>query len=141
MLGCWRSFLYGDEGLLRCGAFGSVAYLKFSCHRVNGYLGGFVDRSFCSKTAKILIDREARSMDTNQSSLQIVNFLDVTLNLTDGSSCPYRNPNNTTQYIDARSHHPPSILKHLPIAINRRISGILYNKNHSTKPNNTTKTP
>ena len=59
-----------------------------------------------------------------QSNLHIVNFLDVTLNLTDGSYCPYRKPNNTTQYIDARSNHPPSILKQLPSAINRRISGI-----------------
>ena len=50
------------------------------------------------------------------------------LNLTDGSCCPYRQPNNTTQYIDARSNHPPSILKQLPSAINRLISGISCNK-------------
>ena len=37
-------------------------------------------------------------------------------------------PNNTTQYIDTRSNHPPSILKQLPSAINRRISGISCNK-------------
>ena len=65
---------------------------------------------------------------TIQSNLHIVNFLDVTLNLTDGSYFPYRKPNNTTQYIDARSKHPPSILKQLPSAINRRISGISCNK-------------
>ena len=65
---------------------------------------------------------------TIQSNLHIVNFLDVTLNLTDGSYFPYRKPNNTTQYIDARSNHPPSILKQLPSAINRRISEISCNK-------------
>ena len=65
---------------------------------------------------------------TIQSNLHIVCFLDVTLNLTDGSYCPYRKPNNTTQYIDARSNHPPSILKQLPSAISRCISGISCNK-------------
>ena len=65
---------------------------------------------------------------TIQSNLHIVNFLDVTLKLTDGSYFPYRKPNNTTQYIDARSNHPPSILKQLPSAINRRISEISCNK-------------
>ena len=48
---------------------------------------------------------------TIQSNLHIVNFLDVTLNLTDGSYFPYRKPDNTTQYIDARSNHPPSIIR------------------------------
>ena len=65
---------------------------------------------------------------TIHSNLHIVNFLDVTLNLTDGSYFPYRKPNNTTQCIDARSNHPPSILKQLPSAINCRISGISCNK-------------
>ena len=65
---------------------------------------------------------------TIQSNVHIVNFLDVTLNLTDGSYFPYRKPNNTTQYIDDRSNHPPSILKQLPSAINRRISRISYHK-------------
>ena len=70
---------------------------------------------------------------TIQSNLHIVNFLDVTLNLTDGSYLPYRKPNNTTQYIDARSNHPPSILTQLPSAINRRISVISCNKKSFNK--------
>ena len=64
---------------------------------------------------------------TIQSNLHIVNFLDATLNPTNGSYCPYRKP-NTTQYIDARSNQPPSILKQPPSAINRRISGISCKK-------------
>lgn len=65
---------------------------------------------------------------TIRTNLKIVDFLDVTLNLTDGTYCPYRKPNNETLYIDANSNHPPTILKHLPAAIGRRISDISYNK-------------
>ena len=43
-------------------------------------------------------------------------------NLTDGTHYPYREPNNETLYIDTNSNHPPTIIKHLPAAIDRRIS-------------------
>ena len=56
------------------------------------------------------------SISTNQ---KICNFLDVTLNLTDGTHYPYRKPNNETLYIDTNANHPPTIIKHLPAAIDR----------------------
>ena len=65
------------------------------------------------------------SISTN---LKICNFLDVTLNLTDGTYYPYRKPNNETLYIDSNSNHPPTIIKHLPAAIGRRISDISSSK-------------
>ena len=65
------------------------------------------------------------SISTN---LKICNFLDVTLNLTDGTYYPYRKPNNETLYIDRNSNHPPTIIKHLPAAIGRRISDISSTK-------------
>ena len=65
------------------------------------------------------------SISTNQ---KICNFLDVTLNLTDGTHYPYRKPNNETLYIDTNSNHPPTIIKHLPAAISRRISDISSSK-------------
>ena len=40
----------------------------------------------------------------------IVNFLDITLNLQEGSFSPYRKPNNDPLYIDHRSNHPPSVI-------------------------------
>ena len=55
-----------------------------------------------------------------------------------GPYSPCRKPNNTILYIDARSNHPPLMLKHLPVAINQRISGISYNKNNSDKTTNFT---
>ena len=46
--------------------------------------------------------------------MKIVNYLDVTLNLNDGSYRPYKKPNEETNYIHVNSDHPPSILKQLP---------------------------
>ena len=40
----------------------------------------------------------------------------------------YRKPNNETLYIDSNSNHPPTIIKHLPTAIGRRISDISSSK-------------
>ena len=66
----------------------------------------------------------------------LMEMLDVTLNLTDGTYYPYRKPNNETLYIDSNSNHPPTIIKHLPAAIGRRISDISLNKElfNKTKP-------
>ena len=61
---------------------------------------------------------------TAQSNLKIVNYLDVTLNLSTGKFCPYRKPDNYPLYINAKSNHPPSIIKHLPATISTRISSL-----------------
>ena len=57
-------------------------------------------------------------------NLKTVNFLDVTFNLTNGTYKPYMKPNNQPLYVNVRSNHPPSILKHLPDNINHRLSDI-----------------
>ena len=72
------------------------------------------------------------------TNLKICNFLDVTLNLTDGTYYPYRKPNNETLYIDSNSNHPPTIIKHLPVAIGRRISDISSSKELFTEQSETT---
>ena len=77
------------------------------------------------------ITREFKRQGLNISistNLKICNFLDVTLNLTDGTHYLYRKPNNETLYIDTNSNHPPTIIKHLPAAIGRRISDISSSK-------------
>ena len=53
--------------------------------------------------------------------MEIVNYLDVTLNLNDGSYRPYKKPNDETN-IHVNSDHPPSILKQLPVSIEKRLS-------------------
>ena len=61
---------------------------------------------------------------TAQSNLKIVNYLDVTLNLSTGKFCPYRKSDNYPLYINAKSNHPPSIIKRLPATISTRISSL-----------------
>jgi hypothetical protein len=65
---------------------------------------------------------------TAEVNYKIVNFLDVTLNLTNESYKPYRKPNNEPLYIHKESNHPPPITKHLPEAINRRIATLSSDK-------------
>ena len=77
------------------------------------------------------ITREFKKQGLNISistNLKICNFLDVTLNLTDGTHYPYRKPNNKTLYIDTNSNHLPKMIKRLPAAIGRRISDISLSK-------------
>jgi hypothetical protein len=59
---------------------------------------------------------------------KIVNFLDVTFNLNTCEYCPYMKPGNTPLYIHMDSNHPPSIVKNIPLSINRRLSSISSNK-------------
>ena len=70
---------------------------------------------------------------TIQTNLKIVNYLDVTFNLTTESYYPYRKPNNQPLYINTKSNHPPNIIKQLPAAINRRISDISCNETEFNK--------
>ena len=41
---------------------------------------------------------------------------------------PYRKPDNGTRFINAKSDHPPSVLKQIPAAISKRICTSLSNK-------------
>ena len=59
-----------------------------------------------------------------QSNLKVVNYLDVTLNLTTGKYYPYRKPDNNPLYINANSNHPPSVIRQIPAPISTRISGL-----------------
>ena len=63
---------------------------------------------------------------TIQTNLRIVNFLDVTFNLSNGKYYPYRKPNDKPLYINRLSNHPPSILRQLPTAISRRLTDISH---------------
>ena len=57
-----------------------------------------------------------------ETNLKEVNFLDVTLNLINGTYRPYKKPNDKLQYIHKLSNHPPQVLKQLPESINDRLS-------------------
>ena len=61
-------------------------------------------------------------------NLKIFNYLDVTLNLNDGTYKPYRKPNDETLYVHAKSNHPPNIIKEVPIAIEKRLCNLSASK-------------
>ena len=77
-----------------------------------------VQRMFKNKGLVIIIN----------CNMKIVNYLDVTLNLNDGSYRPYKKPNEETNYIHVNSDHPPSILKQLPKSIEKRLSSLSSSK-------------
>ena len=56
--------------------------------------------------------------------LKQTDFLDVTLDLASGKFWPYRKPNSDPLYINSKSNHPPTIIKHLPAAITSRIASL-----------------
>ena len=57
-----------------------------------------------------------------ESNLNIVNYLDVTLNLNDGSFRPCDKSDDIIQYINKEFNHPPNLIKHLPASIEKRLS-------------------
>ena len=70
---------------------------------------------------------------TVETNLKITDFLDITLNLNTEKFYPYRKPNDTPLYVNKKSNHPPSIIKQLPIMINKRLSDISYDKDEFDK--------
>ena len=65
---------------------------------------------------------------TTNTNIKIVNFLDVTLNLTTGCFKPFRKETNLPCYINTKSCHPPNIIKQLPLMIEKRISDLSSNE-------------
>ena len=53
---------------------------------------------------------------------KIVDYLDIKLNLNDGTFQPYQKPDNKLQYINAQSNHPHSVIKQIPKTIEKRLS-------------------
>ena len=61
-------------------------------------------------------------------NLKIVNFFDVTLNLTDSTCKPYHKPNDEICYVHKESNHLPSTTKQLPISTEKRLFRLSSNK-------------
>jgi len=70
------------------------------------------------------------TIDTN---LKQVNFLDVTLSLSDSKFWPYRKENDNLLYIHKYSNHPPTITKQLPSMIEKRISSLSCSEQEFSK--------
>ena len=64
---------------------------------------------------------------TIEANKKCVNYLNITLDLRSASYKPYMKPGNTPQY-HCDSNHPPSIIRSVPEAINKRLSNISSDK-------------
>jgi hypothetical protein len=61
---------------------------------------------------------------TVEANKTVVQFLDVEFNLEKDTFKPFIKPNDVPNYVHHQSNHPPSVLKNIPAAINRRISAL-----------------
>ena len=61
------------------------------------------------------------SLET-ETDLKEVNFLDVSLNLRNGTYRPYKKWNDRLLYIDSLSNHPSKVIKEIPNSIQERLS-------------------
>ena len=62
------------------------------------------------------------------SNLKIVNFLDVTLNLNNGTFKPFSKNDSAPRYINISSNHPRSVLRQISNAVNQRINKLSSGK-------------
>ena len=63
-----------------------------------------------------------------QCNMKIVNYLDVTFNLNDGTYGPYRKSDNIIQYIHVESNHPLNIIKQIAKIIEKHLSQLSSNE-------------
>ena len=61
---------------------------------------------------------------TATANANSVNFLDVTLDLRESTYRPYMKPNDVPLYVHRQSNHPASVLKNIPLSVNKRLSSI-----------------
>ena len=102
--------LYGDDGL---------AYFE----NISGPQGDRIRKNFIN-----IFRKEPQLNIVCETNLKIVNFSDVTLDLTTGKYKPDNKPGNIPLYINVKSNHPPNIIKNLPENISRRINKISSDK-------------
>ena len=67
-----------------------------------------------------------------QANLKEVDFIDVKLNLQNGTYRPYQKPNDQLLYIHSSSKHPPQIITQLLNSISERLSEYSSNQIFNT---------
>ena len=99
--------LYGDDGL--------TVFKNISGPQAQKIKKDFQDK-FCNNNLNIIV----------KCNLKIVDYLDVTSNLSDGLYKTFHKPNSEINY---KSNHPPSIIKQLPLSVESRLSKLSSDKN------------
>ena len=108
-----------------------------------------------TRTGVIKIFKEIGFKTEIKTNLKVVDFLDITFNLSNGTYKPYRKPNDNLLYVNTSSNHLPQIIKQLPTSTAKRLSknsssieifnsakveyenASIYSGYHSIKPNYT----
>ena len=65
---------------------------------------------------------------TIEANKKHVNFLDISMDLNEGVFKPFMKENDVPCYVHCKSNHPPSIIKNIPLSINKRLSAISANE-------------
>ena len=61
---------------------------------------------------------------TIETGMKIVDFLDITLDLSKENYKPYKKTNSALLYVNKQSNHPQTVLKHIPNSVNKRLINI-----------------
>ena len=93
-----------------------------------GVLDGTRRQNELTKKEICRVFKENNLSITIEVNSKNVNFLDIEMNLDSGLFKPYRKENDIPVYIHSQSNHPPSIIKSIPAAVNRRLSSISANE-------------
>ena len=100
-------------------------------YRDDGLLAMEGNGSSLEKTKKLIIQtfkNHGLKIDGNIICTKSTDFLDVTLNLENGTYKPFNKPNKRIVYISRESNHPPVIIKNMPALIQKRISNLSSNQ-------------
>ena len=100
--------LYQDDGL-------AVCYLKPRLAELER-----------KKLCKIFQDYGLRI--TSLANAKNVDFLDINLDLERDIYKPYMKPNDISVYVHVQSNHPKSVLKNIPLSVNKRLNLISSSK-------------
>jgi hypothetical protein len=114
-------------------------YILSQMQHININVGLYRDDGLavCNKTAREIeqIKKEICRIFANnklkitiEANKKVIEFLDITMDLTTATHKPYMKPNNTPLYVHRQSNHPPNIIKNIPESINKRLSTISSNK-------------
>ena len=61
---------------------------------------------------------------TALANMRVVDFLDITFDLEEGTFKPFCKPGNIPIYVHKQSNHPPAVIKRIPENVNHRLSSI-----------------
>ena len=123
------------DGAETCDIVGLYLLSELKKLKVNANLGGFRDDMLgvSSSTPRQVENIKKKICETYrknglqitiEANKKIVQFLDVELNLEDGSHKPFIKPNDNPNYVNVRSNHPRSITKNIPENVNKRLSAL-----------------